>query len=312
MEIDLLFLLELIAFGFIIFLAVSYARIIFKISPTNKVVLISGCDSGFGNGTAIELAKLGFKVIAGCYTPAGVESFKGMNSIIPIQLDITSENSIKDAFEVVKKHTPNGLWALINNAGIVDGLNIDFTTLKVYRSVMEVNFFGHVAMTKQFLPLIKKGKGRIINMASVAGRVASAKMSAYTTSKHAMEGWSEGLRQDLWEFGIRVIILEPAFMKTTLVTQDIERTIVNTLKNAPKELLAEYGENFQADLLNKAVPRATSLSDDPAVVVAAYVNAVISKFPKTRYMLGKGSWLFVSFSFLPSWLFDPLMVLLFK
>jgi len=270
-------------------------------------VLISGCDSGFGNGTAIQLAKLGFTVIAGCYTEKGVKSFDKRDNIVPINLDIISEKSIQEAFEIVKKHTPNGLWALLNNAGIVSGLNLEFTSMEDYRLVMEVNFFGHVAMTKQFLPLIKKGQGRIINMASVAGRTASGMMSAYASSKHAMEGWSEGLRGDLHRFGIPVIILEPSFMRTPLVTEGIEHSIVNALKNAPKERLAEYGDNFGEDILKRTTPIINSLMDDPALVIDAYVNAVISSLPKVRYVVGKGSWFFLSFTYLPSWLSDPLM-----
>jgi len=310
MEIDLLFLFELLAFGVIIQLAISYARIFFKINPANKVVLISGCDSGFGYGTAIKLAKLGFTVIAGCYTEKGVKSFDKRDNIVPINLDITSEKSIQEAFEIVKKHTPNGLWALLNNAGIVGGMNLEFTSMEDYRLVMEVNFFGHVAMTKQFLPLIKKGKGRIINMASIAGRIATSIMSSYSASKHAMEGWSEALRNDLHQFGVQVIILEPGSMRTTLITKDLEHSIVIALNNGPKELLAEYGENFKADLLKRFLPLTYSMSDDPALVVDAYVNAVISSLPKVRYVIGKGSRIFLLFSYLPSWLNDPFMRLL--
>jgi len=140
---------ELVIASTVIYWVIGFVRTVFKINPNNKVVLISGCDSGFGNGAALELSRLGFKVIAGCYTPTGVNSFEGVKNVTAIHLDITSQNSISEAFEVVKKQCPNGLWALINNAGIVDGINFEFTSMESYRKVMEVNFFGHVMMTKK-------------------------------------------------------------------------------------------------------------------------------------------------------------------
>jgi len=299
---------EYVIVSAVIYWVVCYFRTVFKINPQNKVVLISGCDSGFGNGTALELSRLGFKVIAGCYTQSGFNSFEGVKNVTAIHLDITSQNSISEAFEVVEKLCPNGLWALINNAGIAEGLNLEFTSMEIYRKVMEVNFFGHVMMTKKFLPLIKKRKGRIVNMASIAGRTGSALVSAYCASKHAMEGWSDSLRQDMSRFGIHVIVVEPGFMNTPIV-QQVEHTLKRCILATPKETLEEYGgENFE-NSLKSSYSFLNNLSEDPKKVVDAYINACISAIPKSRYVVGIHSWIILIDCYLPSWLRDRIGIL---
>jgi len=300
--------LELAGVITLIYFAMNYARTVYRIKPDNKVVFISGCDSGFGNGAAKELSKIGFNVIAGCYTQDGVSSFKGVNNVTAIHLDITSEKSIEDAFEIVKKQCPNGLWALINNAGITNGFSIDFTTMEIYRRVMDVNFFGHVTITKKFLPLIKKAKGRIVNMGSVAGRLSSATLSAYSAAKFALVGWNDSLREDMNKFGIRVIIVEAGFMKTPLVTREAERTISQCFLSTPKEILEEYGgENYKEKILQRIVKTSIYMADDPKIVVDTYVNACVSAIPKSRYLVGSGSWILSGLSYMPIWFIDWLL-----
>ncbi|CAF1406592.1 unnamed protein product [Adineta ricciae] len=160
-----------------------------NIDPKGKYVLISGCDTGFGNQLALELDKKGFNVLAGVYSTDNVTSFKDKLSsrATVFRLDITKQEDIDAALELVQSKT-KVLHALVNNAGISGGYLIDWTTVETMRRVMDVNFFGHVAMTKTFLPLlIAKRDSRVVNICSVAGYLAAPGMASYCASKYAFE-----------------------------------------------------------------------------------------------------------------------------
>jgi NAD(P)-dependent dehydrogenase (short-subunit alcohol dehydrogenase family) len=122
-----------------------------NINPNDKYVLISG----FGHGLAIELDKQGFNVLAGVLVPNNVISLKNelSSKATVFRLDITKQDDIDAAFDLVNEKT-KVLHALVNNAGILAGGYIDWTSMEIMRKVMDVNFFGHVAMTKKFLPLL--------------------------------------------------------------------------------------------------------------------------------------------------------------
>ena len=111
--------------------------------------------------------------------------------------------------------TLNGhLWAIINNAGIASSGPLDWLSLDSYRGIMEVNFFGHVSVTKAMLPLLKQcGESRVINLSSVAGLTAGGNLSAYSTSKHAIEGLLKSLVAELRPWHIYVCNINPAFMR---------------------------------------------------------------------------------------------------
>ncbi|CAF5141022.1 unnamed protein product, partial [Rotaria sp. Silwood1] len=175
------------------------------INSKGKYVLISGCDTGFGHGLALELDKQGFNVLAGVYLPENVDSLKTKLSskATVFRLDITKQQDINDAFELVKEKT-NVLHALVNNAGIGAGGFIDWITLESMHKIMNVNFFGHVAMTKKFLPLlIAKRDCRVINICSVMGFITPPCMSAYCASKYAFESFSDCLRREMTPWGLR-------------------------------------------------------------------------------------------------------------
>ena len=156
-----------------------------SVNPQDKFVLISGCDSGFGHALAIELDKEGFNVLAGVYNDDSQTKLKAQLSsrATVFSLDITRKEDIDSAFKMIKQKT-NVLYALVNNAGVITGGHIDWVTTDSIRQIMEINFFGHVAMTKTFLPLlITKRNSRVINVCSVAGFLASPSAPAYCASK---------------------------------------------------------------------------------------------------------------------------------
>ncbi|CAF5220749.1 unnamed protein product, partial [Rotaria magnacalcarata] len=186
------------------------------VNSQGKYVLISGCDSGFGNALAIELDKRGFNVLAGIF---GEQSREALTTTLSARatvfsIDISKEDQINSAYEIVKDKT-NVLHALVNNAGICENGLIDWTSMDTMRKLMDVNFFGHVAMTKKFLPLlIAKRDSRVINVSSIAGFLAEPSMAAYSASKYALESFSDCLRREMAVWGLRVSIIEPGAMRT--------------------------------------------------------------------------------------------------
>ncbi|CAF2075837.1 unnamed protein product [Rotaria magnacalcarata] len=180
--------------GFIIIIYVSYRLYQHfyptpNISPNGKYTLISGCDTGLGHGSAIELDKQGFNVLTGVFSLDNISSLqKELSSRATVlRLDITKQEDIDTAFELVKEKT-QVLHGLVNNAGISISGYVDWMSKESLHKVMDVNFFGHVAMTKKFLPLlIAKRDSRVVNICSAAGYIATPAMSAYSASKYALE-----------------------------------------------------------------------------------------------------------------------------
>jgi NAD(P)-dependent dehydrogenase (short-subunit alcohol dehydrogenase family) len=187
-----------------------------NIVPSKSVVAITGCDSGFGEMAAIQLSKLGFLVVAGCLTEKGVTNIRDKVTHTVI-LDVTKEKDIQTFVNETEKICSSRnakLWAILNNAGVADGGALDWVPMRTYRFIFEVNFFGVVAVTKAFLPLLKRNKdSRIINLSSLAGLFSSPMMTAYASSKHAVEGFAKGLRAELKPWSINVSNINPGFMR---------------------------------------------------------------------------------------------------
>jgi len=267
-----------------------------KLSSTS--VVITGCDSGFGEATAIELYKRGLKVFAACLTADGVARLEGINKVgsgkgqlFPFICDITQEADVARALQLVAANSPNGLWALINNAGVGAGGPVEWTPLSTYRKVLDVNFFGHVAVTKTFLPLIRKAKGRVINITSVAGTLAAPHMSVYAASKFALEAFSDALRREMLAFGVKVITIAPTFMNTPILVNGEERS--RALWNqTPENIKAAYTPAYLERMLalsKQVVQRAQS----PQLVVDQIVSATLGSNPKPKYYVGKGTFALV-------------------
>ncbi|CAF1366359.1 unnamed protein product [Rotaria sp. Silwood1] len=299
--------------GFIIILYIFYRlyRHFFptpNIDPNGKYVLISGCDTGFGNGLAIELDKQGFNVLAGVFVPSSLNSLKDILSprATVFRLDITKEEDINATFELVKEKT-NVLHALVNNAGIGTGGYIDWITLEHMHKIMDVNFFGHVAMTKKFLPLlIAKRDSRVVNITSVMGLITPPGMSAYCASKHAFESFSDCLRREMFSWNLHVCIIEPGCLRTPII-QGQDRIIQDLWNGVSADVRSRWGNDFFDDLLQKAVTKSPFINhaEDPIKVVRALRHAVMNTKPRIRYQPDlHAKLLFYPASMLPAWLFD--------
>ena len=281
-----------------------------NISSRGKYVLISGCDSGFGHGLAIELDRQGFNVLAGVFLadtiPTLTSELSGQATVF--QLDITDQSSIDAAYELVKSKT-KVLHGLVNNAGIGTSGNVDWTSLELMRRVMDVNFFGHVAMTKKFLPLlIAKTDSRVVNICSVAGYLAAAGMSAYCASKYALESFSDCLRREMYPWKLRVCIIEPGFMRTPII-EGRPKDFESVWSKFPADVQQRWGEDFLRSQFNASATSALlKYAEDPMKVVKVLAHAISSSTPRIRYRPGvQSSCLFFPISMLPAWIADWLL-----
>jgi NAD(P)-dependent dehydrogenase (short-subunit alcohol dehydrogenase family) len=303
--------------GFLIILYVFYRsyRYFFptpNINPNGKYVLVSGCDTGFGHGLAIELDKQGFNVLAGVLVPDNVTSLKNKLSskATVFRLDITKQEDIDAAYDLVKDKT-NTLYSLVNNAGVGQGGNIDWITLEFMHRIMDVNFFGHVAMTKRFLPLlIAKRNSRVVNICSVMGLISPPTMSAYCASKYAFESFSDCLRREMFPWGLRVSIIEPGWLRTPII-QGHDRLLRELWKGLPFDVRERWGEEFLNDLIAKSVTNSPFINnaEDPMKVVRALQHAVMNTEPCIRYRPDwQGKLIFFPASMLPAWLTDLILL----
>jgi len=304
---DFYIILALVAFIAIkVYLEFFYhVALISPATYTKKAVFISGCDMGFGEHAALALDKLGFKVFAGCLTKDGAEKLKNNASskLVTIQMDITKAEDVDNAAKVITAAAPKGLWAVINNAGIGIGGPIEWLPMVDYRRVIEVNYLGHVAVTKALLPLVQKTGGRIVNTCSMAGVIAAPHMSAYAASKFALEAFSDVLRCEMIAFGVDVVVIEPTFMNTAMVTHGFAYIdkLWSELGSETKDI---YGSQYYQNSV--AVGKQVSKTVEPlAKVVSVYVQSVTLKHPKSRYRVGRGTTIIpILFAILPTRIID--------
>jgi retinol dehydrogenase-16 len=282
-----------------------------NIKPNGKFVLISGCDTGFGHALAIELDKQGFHVFAGVFNSSSEISLRSSLSkkATVFHLDVTNPADIDAAFDLVKAQT-NTLHALVNNAGISTSGYIDWMTMESMRQIMEVNFYGHVAMTKKFLPLlITRRYSRVVNICSVAGIVSIPVKSAYCASKYALESFSDCLRREMSPWGLYVSIIEPGPMRTPIIEGHDQR-MSKLWTDLPSDVQERWGEDFLKTQSKKLSDNFFyRQAEDPNKVVQALQHAVINSKPEIRYRPG---WLaklfFLPLSIVPAWLADLVLI----
>jgi 11-cis-retinol dehydrogenase len=281
-----------------------------NIDPHDKYVLISSCDTGFGHALAIELDKQGFNVLAGVYNLANQVSLTNCLSsrATVFCLDITRQEDIDAAYNIVQNKT-NTLHALINNAGISGSGLIDWINVESMRKMMDVNFFGHVAMTKKFLPLlIIKRDSRVLNITSVLGIVSHPSSSAYCASKYALESFSDCLRREMASWGLRVCIIEPGYMRTPLL-EGRAHGLQQLWNGLSADVQSRWGEDFLNDRLKNWNSNVfVQNAENPEKVVVSIQHAVTNTAPRIRYRPGwQSKFYFFPLSMIPAWLADLVM-----
>ncbi|KAI1899538.1 hypothetical protein AGOR_G00062820 [Albula goreensis] len=285
-----------------------------RVSPADKYVYITGCDSGFGNLLAKHLDKLGFCVIASCFTEKGEEELKKASSerLTTIHLDVTQTESVSKAAAFIKtKVGGKGLWAVVNNAGVsVPSAPCDWLTIEDYKSMLNVNLNGVIAVTLSVLPLIKKARGRVVNVASVFGRI-SPFGGPYCISKYGVEAFNDSLRLNMVPFGVKVLCIEPGFFRTSVTDINILGRNVQKLWNLlPQETKEEYGSDYM-DKVNKMMKEEFDKLPDADLmkVVRCMEHAVAAVHPRTRYSPGwDAKFFWLPMSYMPTCIADYMLL----
>lgn len=249
----------------------------------NKSAVVTGSSSGFGLLCTIELALKGFTVIATMRDVKKAQPLlelakeKNLVELIQIHsLDVTSTESINDLKNMLTTYP--SIDVLVNNAGIALGGFSEELSIEEYRRQFETNFFGVIAVTQAVLPFMRtRGQGRIINMSSISGRMGFPGLSAYVSSKHALEGYSESLRLELKPFGIDVSLIEPGSYQTNIWTSVDEMEIKS---DSP---YLSYMESMLKEINNGKEEHGNPIE------VAKLVAKIASqqKSPDLRYPIGK-------------------------
>ncbi|XP_020645061.2 dehydrogenase/reductase SDR family member 9 isoform X1 [Pogona vitticeps] len=279
-----------------------------------KYVFITGCDSGFGNLAARTLHKRGFHVIAACLTENGAAELEAEASkkLQTVLLDVTDSENIKAVTEKIKKEVgEKGLWGLINNAGIMGAsAPTDWLNIQHYRAPIEVNLIGLINVTINMLPLVKKAKGRIINVTSVGGVVPLCS-GGYCPSKYGAEAFTDSLRQDMKPFGVKVSCIEPGLFKTALSDRiKVVKEKIEIWNNLSPEIQRQYGENYlREDAIKKERLVKLCQNTELSLVVECMEHALMSKDPQTRYSAGlDAKMLWIPLSLMPSFVQDYVLM----
>jgi NAD(P)-dependent dehydrogenase (short-subunit alcohol dehydrogenase family) len=251
-----------------------------------RSVVVTGASTGIGEACALRLDKAGWYVFAGVRKEADGERLKSLSSerLTPVTLDVTEQSQIESTAKAVGEATgTSGLQGLVNNAGISVNGPLEFLTPQDVRKQLEVNVIGQVAMTQAFLPLIRHGSGRVVNIGSIAGKMATPFLGPYCASKHAMEAISDSWRQELSPWGIHVALVEPGSIKTEIWDKGL-RDADEFQRNAPEQAMQLYGKAF--DALKDAAKEFGDRGIPADRVAQSVEHALTARRPHTRYIVG--------------------------
>ncbi|NWT94576.1 RDH16 dehydrogenase, partial [Urocynchramus pylzowi] len=281
---------------------------------SEKHVLITGCDSGFGNLLARQLDARGLRVLAACLTDAGAAQLRAATSsrLQTVLLDVTSSESIADVTAWVRERVGDqGLWGLVNNAGIaIPTAPNEWLSKEDFVKVLNVNLVGLVEVTLSLLPLLRRARGRVVNVASVMGRL-SFFGGGYCPSKFGVEAFSDSLRLEMRNFGVKVCVIEPGYFKTMITNvENLEKNFHASWEKLPEEIKASYGENYLRQFVAMLKLLQKGYNSDLSLVTNCMEHALTSLHPRTRYSAGwDAKLLYLPLSYLPSALTDALFTM---
>ncbi|XP_070687485.1 17-beta-hydroxysteroid dehydrogenase type 2 [Pempheris klunzingeri] len=265
----------------------------------SRAVLVTGCDSGFGHALAKQLSQLGVKVFAGVLdvNGAGAQQLRqrGSDNLQVLQLDVTDGSQIETAHGHIRTQVAaSGLWGLVNNAGVLlCPMDAELHPMAVYRRHMDVNFLSAVRMCQVFLPLLRRSRGRIVNVSSMAGEVPMPMFAAYGASKAALSVFSRVLRLELSSWGVSVALIQPAGFRTNIFgnSDDITRYRDEILAAVSSEAMEDYGKAYISSLPSSLSRMSRRSAEDLSPVVADMCHALLAARPRAVYTPGHLGWL---------------------
>lgn len=240
-------------------------------------ILITGTSSGIGLATALELGRAGHKVYATMRNPRRAPKLgeRASSEDLPIfilTMDVDSDQSVAECFASLYGRGEH-IDVLVNNAGIERHGSVEEMPLEDFRAAMETNYFGALRCIRQVAPHMRQSKsGCIVNVTSVAGKIACSSLTAYAASKFALEALSEGLAGEMKPFGVRVAIVQPGIIETPM-----PHAISSSAPDSQYRQGRQIGALFRASL-QQPVP--------PSVVATTIRNIIESGTWKLRHPCG--------------------------
>uniref|UniRef100_A0A663FD05 Retinol dehydrogenase 16 n=1 Tax=Aquila chrysaetos chrysaetos TaxID=223781 RepID=A0A663FD05_AQUCH len=262
---------------------------------SEKYVLITGCDSGFGNLLAQQLDARGLRVLAACLTSSGAAQLRAAASprLQTVLLDVTSSQSIAAATAWVRECVGDrGLWELVNNAGTtIPTAPNEWLTKDDFVKVLDVNLVGLIEVTLSLLPLVQQAWGQV---ASVMGRV-SFFGGGYCISKYGVEAFSDSLRREMCPFGVQISIIKPGgFWKGMTNPVTVMKGFKHLWEQLPAETQAAYSHHYPE-----------TCDSCPFRVTSIMAHVLLARFPHSRYVAGWDARLaLLLLSYCPAWLTD--------
>ena len=248
----------------------------------STISVVTGANSGIGRATAIHLASQGHTVYGTVRSVTKATKLQAMAAdagveLTLVELDIADDDSVRDGFAQILDATGGVVDVLVNNAGVGGNAVAEECPTSLYNDVFNVNVCGAVRCLQQVLPGMRERRsGAVVNITSIAGRVAALAQSPYVASKWAFEGLSEGLAQELAPFGIRVVIVEPGVTKSAIFAKNIDAPNQSGAYDTAYRRLFQF---YAAGLAN---------ATDPTEVGALIHHAVTTPTPQLRYSVSWG------------------------
>lgn len=256
-------------------------------AAAQKSVVITGASSGIGRATVSVMNRAGWKVFATVRKTSDQEILlkEECGKVLPLILNVEDEASITMASEQIESQlNGEGLDGLVNCAGIGIVRPVEYAKLEELRQIFEINAFGQIVVTQALMKLLRKKRGRIVNVTSVGVNIAIPFGGLLNASKSAFGMLSDSLRLELRPFGVRVIAVEPGAIATPAVEKtlgDIEKVV----ENLPDDAQSQYGEML-IQFARRAYVREKNGSA-PDVVAKAIHHALTASRPRIRYRVGK-------------------------
>jgi len=256
---------------------------------SDKTTLVTGVSSGIGREIAELLAERGARVFG---TVRNLQATGAIRGVELVRMDVTDDSGVTEAVESVLQEA-GPIQYLVNNAGYSFMGALEETSVAEARQQFETNFFGVLRVTNVVLPGMRLlGDGRIANVSSVLGFLPAPYWGIYAASKHAVEGYTETLDHEIRRFGVRALLVEPAYTRTKLSgnTQSAKITL-DAYAEERKRVTAATLQNIER-------------GDDPRLVAEAVWKALTAKSPRLRYPVGQGVALSRMRRFVPAGMFD--------
>jgi NAD(P)-dependent dehydrogenase (short-subunit alcohol dehydrogenase family) len=265
---------------------------------SNRTVLITGCSSGIGRAAAYAFLDEEWRVYATARNPADIETLGEAGCDIGT-IDVRNDEDVRRVVDRVVDEEGR-IDALVNNAGYGQHGPLEDIDDDLFEKQFDVNVFGPHRLVRAALPHMReRGDGTIVNVSSLAGRIAAPGMGAYSASKHAVEGYSDSLRRELEPFGIDVSVVQPGPVATAFRDRVDDELSRLDRTDAYEDL---YAFQEDATLLGGDSPIAVQ----PEAVAAAIVEAVVSTDPEPRYVVGAAAQLLAYARYLPDRVADGL------